>query len=54
MPYEIARKLMGPEAIIGLSVETWEDVERAERLNCDYLGVSPIFATPTKTDTKEP
>jgi thiamine-phosphate pyrophosphorylase len=54
MPYEIARKLMGPKAIIGLSVETWEDVERAERLDADYLGVSPIFATPTKTDTKEP
>ena len=29
MPYETARKLMGPRAIIGLSVETWEDVERA-------------------------
>jgi thiamine-phosphate pyrophosphorylase len=54
MPYEIARKLMGPKAIIGLSVETWEDVERAERLDADYLGVSPVFATPTKTDTKEP
>ncbi len=33
MPYEIARKLMGPKAIIGLSVETWEDVERAEGLD---------------------
>jgi thiamine-phosphate pyrophosphorylase len=54
MPYEIARKLMGPKAIIGLSVETWEDVERAEGLDADYLGVSPVFATPTKTDTKDP
>ena len=54
MPYETARRLMGPKAIIGLSVETWEDVERAESLDCDYLGVSPVFATPTKTDTKEP
>jgi len=54
MPYEIARKLMGPGAMIGLSVETWEDVERAQGLDVDYLGVSPVFATPTKTDTKEP
>jgi thiamine-phosphate pyrophosphorylase len=54
MPYETARQIMGPGAIIGLSVETWEDVERAESLDCDYLGVSPVFATPTKTDTKEP
>jgi thiamine-phosphate pyrophosphorylase len=45
---------MGPGAIIGLSVETWDDVERSERLDADYLGVSPVFATPTKTDTKEP
>ncbi len=52
MPYAIARKLMGPEAIIGLSVETWDDVEEAQGLDCDYLGVSPVFDTPTKTDTK--
>jgi thiamine-phosphate pyrophosphorylase len=52
MPFEIARRLMGPRAIIGLSVETWEDVERAAALDVDYLGVSPVFETPTKTDTK--
>ena len=54
MPYEAARKLMGDGAIIGLSVETWADVERAEALDVDYLGVSPVFSTPTKTDTKIP
>jgi len=52
MPYEIARKLMGKNAIIGLSVETWEDVEISQTLDVDYIGVSPVFATPTKTDTK--
>ena len=52
MPYEIARRLMGSRAIIGLSVETWEDVEKARALDVDYLGVSPVFETPTKTDTK--
>lgn len=52
MPYAMARKLMGPRSIIGLSVETWEDVEIAEKLDADYLGVSPVFETPTKTDTK--
>jgi len=54
MPYDIARRLLGPETIIGLSVETWEEVVQAETLDVDYLGVSPVFATPTKTDTKEP
>ncbi|MCX5851862.1 MAG: thiamine phosphate synthase [Deltaproteobacteria bacterium] len=52
MPYSMARALMGSGAIIGLSVETWEDVERAEEMDVSYLGISPVFATPTKTDTK--
>jgi thiamine-phosphate pyrophosphorylase len=52
MPYAIARKLMGTKAIIGLSVEDWADVEESDMLDVDYIGVSPIFSTPTKTDTK--
>lgn len=52
MPYEIVRKLMGQKAIIGLSVETWEDVEASQKLDVNYIGVSPVFSTPTKTDTK--
>ena len=52
MPYEIVRKIMGQKAIIGLSVETWEDVEASQKLDVSYIGVSPVFATPTKTDTK--
>lgn len=52
MPYGTARKLMGPKAVIGLSVETWDDVVKAQDLDVDYLGVSPVFETPTKTDTK--
>jgi len=53
MPYEIVRKLMGQKAIIGLSVETWEDVEVSQKLDVNYIGVSPVFFTPTKTDTKD-
>ena len=52
LPYEIVRKLMGDKAIIGLSVETWDDVVASQKLNVSYIGVSPVFATPTKTDTK--
>jgi len=54
MPYALARKLLGPEAIIGLSVECWEDVQTAQELDVDYLGISPVYVTPTKTDTREP
>ena len=52
MPYEHARRLLGPGRIIGLSVESWEDVMAAQDLDVDYIGVSPVFPTPTKTDTK--
>ncbi len=52
MPYAEARRLMGPKAIIGLSVETWNDVVEAEAFDINYLGVSPVCETPTKTDTK--
>lgn len=52
MPYAEARRLMGDDAIIGVSVENWEDVEDAENIDANYIGVSPVFATPTKTDTK--
>lgn len=54
MPYSIARQLMGPDKIIGLSVENFDDIEAANLLDVDYIGVSPVFATPTKTDTATP
>lgn len=54
MPYELARKLLGPDKIIGLSVENMQDVIDANNLDVDYIGISPVFATPTKTDTSMP
>jgi thiamine-phosphate pyrophosphorylase len=54
MPVAVLRRHLGPRAIVGLSVETWADVEQAQDLEVDYLGVSPVHATPTKTDTKAP
>jgi thiamine-phosphate pyrophosphorylase len=54
MPVEVARKLLPPEVFIGWSVETLEDVTRSATLPVDYLGVSPVFATPTKADTAAP
>jgi thiamine-phosphate pyrophosphorylase len=51
MPYIDVRRLMGSNAIIGLSVETMQQALDAENFDVDYLGVSPIFTTPTKTDT---
>lgn len=54
MPVTIARQMLPPEVFIGLSVENLDDVARAAGQAVDYLGVSPVFATPTKTDTASP
>jgi thiamine-phosphate pyrophosphorylase len=51
LPAEVARKHLGPEAIIGLSVENFDQLKEAASLSVDYLAISPVFATPTKTDT---
>ncbi len=50
MPVEEIRRLMGPDAIIGLSVESGEDAEKANALDIDYIGISPVHVTPTKKE----
>ena len=50
MPVPIARKLLGNDKIIGMSVEHPDEVEAAERDGADYLGASPIYTTPTKPE----
>lgn len=54
MPYETARKLLGPDKIIGLSVENMDDIRVANGLDVDYVGISPVYSTHTKTDTAAP
>ena len=54
MPYEMARRLLGPDKIIGLSVENMDDLIKANSLDVDYVGISPVYGTPTKTDAAEP
>ncbi|MCW8335262.1 thiamine phosphate synthase [Vibrio paucivorans] len=53
MPAEMARSLIGPDKILGLSVENEQQLSEALKLNVDYLGLSAIFATPTKTNIKK-
>ena len=54
MKYEDARRLLGNDKIIGLSVENINDIDIANTLDVDYIGISPVFGTPTKTDTAQP
>jgi len=53
MPAEIARRLIGEDKILGLSIENEQQLKEAEHLPIDYIGLSAIFATPTKTNTKK-
>jgi thiamine-phosphate pyrophosphorylase len=51
MPPDAARKLLGPNAVIGYSTHNIEQAIAATKLPIDYLAIGPIFATTTKGDT---
>ncbi len=51
MPFKTAKAIVKNAMIIGISAESFEDAVEAENAGADYIGVSPIYATPTKTDT---
>ena len=54
LSYHEARKLLGPDKIIGVTVHTVAEALAAQAGGADYLGVSPIFATATKADAGAP
>ena len=54
MPCLAARRLLGPEKIIGVTVHNLAEALLAESIGADYLGVSPIFQTATKLDAGKP
>ncbi len=49
-----ARAMIGPDMILGLSVETEALAAAIDPAIVDYAGIGPVFATPTKTDHKQP
>lgn len=54
MPARIARGLIGPGKILGVSVETADQAHQAVSDGADYLGASPVFGTATKPDIGKP
>lgn len=54
MPFSILTNLFPSEKITGISAENKENVFESERWNISYLALSPLFATPSKTDTGTP
>ncbi len=50
MPPDEARKLLGPDFIIGGTANTFEDMVRLNALKVDYIGLGPFRYTQTKTN----
>lgn len=50
LPVAVARKVMGGDAILGVSASTVEEAMAAQADGADYLGVGAMFATSTKVD----
>ena len=50
LPLQEARKMLGPNKIIGISTHTVEEAMEAEQGGADYVGVGSVFATQTKLD----
>lgn len=49
-----ARKLMGPDKVIGISTNTVEEIPAAAAAGVDYIALGPVFPTPTKPDSRRP
>lgn len=52
LPTKTARDRLGPDRIIGLSIEDETVARKVDRSIVDYVGIGPVFATPTKPDHK--
>ena len=48
LPVPEVRALVGNSMLIGRSTHSIEEALEAERQGADYIGVGPVFATPTK------
>ena len=50
LPAAAARRVLGPDKIVGVSASTPAQAEAAQAAGADYLGVGAMFPTGTKTD----
>ncbi len=54
MAVEDARRLLGPHAMIGLSIKTLHDAARAPLEHLDYVCIGGVFATTSKDNPDPP
>jgi thiamine-phosphate pyrophosphorylase len=50
LPPAVARRLLGPGKLLGLSINNAAQLAAADFSLLDYIGVGPVFATQTKPD----
>ena len=48
LPPPVARKMLGPQRLLGMSVHAVEEAMQAEAQGADYLVLGPIYETPSK------
>ena len=53
-PVNVAREMLGPDRIIGVSVGSSEEAREGQTNGADYVGFGPIYATGSKGDAGEP
>lgn len=46
----VARDILGPDRILGISAQTVEQAKKAEKDGADYIGCGAVFPTNTKED----
>jgi len=54
LPLAEARRIMGPNKIIGISTHALEEAIEAEKNGADYIGVGPVYETKSKVDVVDP
>jgi thiamine-phosphate pyrophosphorylase len=50
LPIAAARQILGPQRLIGRSTTNSEEMQKAIAEGADYIGVGPVYETPTKAD----
>ncbi|MFC1835207.1 thiamine phosphate synthase [Thermodesulfobacteriota bacterium] len=54
MPLGVARRILGPDKIMGVSINELDELSDEAIASADYLAVSPVFDTATKEDITTP
>ena len=54
LPVAAARRVLGPDAIVGVSTHDLDEARAAEAAGADYIGVGPIYATDSKAGALPP